>query len=156
MRALGSSGTATIESNGPYFFLRLATRSIRVFSMIMQAAAQLSEHRILIVEDDFLIGSATASALARAGADTVGPVGTLEHALKLAETERLTAAILDIALRNDEVWPVAHALRQRDVPIVFYSGNKPSPEWEGYLYLSKPAPVSRIIGSILLAVGRQT
>jgi DNA-binding response OmpR family regulator len=52
----------------------------------------------------------------------VGPVATLEKALKLAEEEEFDAAILDVTIRGGKVFPVAELLLRRGIPFVFASG----------------------------------
>ncbi|WP_456998735.1 response regulator [Lysobacter sp. HA18] len=57
------------------------------------------------------------------GAEIVGPVGSVEAALKLiADAPEIDAAILDVNLGGEAVYPIADALAARDVPFVFASG----------------------------------
>jgi CheY-like chemotaxis protein len=84
----------------------------------------LQGRRLLIVEDDFLIAWDLASSLEDHGISVVGPTGSVEEALDLVESqgERLDAAVLDINLRDQRVYPVANALAARGVPFVFTTG----------------------------------
>src|ERR671910_940460 len=67
-----------------------------------------------------------ARALQKLGAEVVGPVPTRDKALALVEAGRVDAAVLDINLRGQTVFPVADALRERGVPFVFATGYDPS------------------------------
>ncbi|CZT36189.1 CheY chemotaxis protein or a CheY-like REC (receiver) domain [Rhizobium sp. 9140] len=74
----------------------------------------------LVVEDEYLVAADILDVLGRAGADVIGPVSSLEGALKLVdEAEQIDAAVLDIHLRGAEVYPVADALSLRNVPFAF-------------------------------------
>ena len=78
--------------------------------------------RVLVVEDDFDVAEALRAVLTTAGADVIGPVSTVEAACKLAKTESLDAAVLDIALSPGTSAPVARTLLYRGCPFVFVTG----------------------------------
>ena len=56
------------------------------------------------------------------GCVVVGPVSTLDAALRLAREATLDAAILDVTIRGGHVYPVAQELRARGVPFALASG----------------------------------
>jgi two-component SAPR family response regulator len=78
--------------------------------------------RILVVEDEALIALVIEDTLTSLGYEIVGPTGKLETALRLATEERLDAAILDISIRDQKVYPVAEQLLARGIPFVLASG----------------------------------
>jgi CheY-like chemotaxis protein len=84
----------------------------------------LRGRRFLVVEDDYAIAKDIARWLEDAGAEVVGPAGTVEDALELVESEAfpLDGAALDINLHGETVYPVADALAARGVPFVFATG----------------------------------
>jgi CheY-like chemotaxis protein len=92
--------------------------------MSEQGSPTIKGRRLLVVEDDFLIADDLANSLQDLGAEVVGPAGTVEDALQLLESdgEQLDAAVLDINLRDERVYPVASALAQRGIPFVFTTG----------------------------------
>jgi len=79
--------------------------------------------RVLVVEDDFLVSLATIDFLENIGCEVVGPAARLGMAIRLAQSESLDAAVLDINLAGDMVWPVAEVLRRRGVPFIFLSAH---------------------------------
>jgi len=83
---------------------------------------EIAGRRILVVEDEMLIAMVIEDALQASGGKIVGPVATLEKALKLAEEEKFDAAILDVTIRGGKVYPVAELLLARGIPFVFASG----------------------------------
>jgi two-component SAPR family response regulator len=83
---------------------------------------QIARRRILVVEDEMLIALMIEDAVQESGGEIVGPVATLEKALKLAEEGEFDAAILDVTIRGGKVYPVAEALLARGIPFVFASG----------------------------------
>jgi DNA-binding response OmpR family regulator len=116
------------------------------------ASAQLSGARILVVEDDFIIGLELSSILSDAGATVVGPLKTVQEALLSADDEALSAAILDIRLGAETVAPVARLLAAHHVPFVFYTGqSRTDPvqaEWPDCKTLSKPALPGMIVKAV--------
>jgi CheY-like chemotaxis protein len=83
----------------------------------------LRGHRLLVVEDEYLVASDLACALEDRGVHVVGPAGSIEEALALvAREDDIDGAILDINLRGQLAYPVADALRARGVPFVFATG----------------------------------
>ncbi|MGO1077815.1 response regulator [Inquilinus sp. CA228] len=76
--------------------------------------------RILIVEDELLLAEDVAQLIHAMGLDPVGPVGTLEAAIALAETQQLDGALLDVRLRRGmRVYPVVEILWRRRIPFCF-------------------------------------
>jgi CheY-like chemotaxis protein len=111
--------------------------------------------RVLVAEDEPLLALDIACALKDAGATVVGPALRVERALELAVAERLSCGILDVNLRNALVFPVADALRQKGVGIVFYTSEGDSDglrrEWPFAQVLSKPARAGALVSAISTA-----
>lgn len=82
-----------------------------------------SHKRVLLVEDDFLVALETADFLVAQGCEIVGPSPDVTAALEIARSQKLDAAILDIDIGTQKVWPVAEVLSQRNVPILFLSAS---------------------------------
>jgi len=78
--------------------------------------------RILVVEDEALIAMLVEALLADRGHAVVGPASRVAAALTLAEGETLDAAVLDVNLAGETVFPVAEVLTRRGVPVVFLTG----------------------------------
>jgi PAS domain S-box-containing protein len=78
--------------------------------------------RILIVEDELLVGMEMARAMKAAGWDVLGPAGTVEEAFALLSDRRPDAAVLDLNLNGQLVYPVADLLRSRNIPYIFCTG----------------------------------
>lgn len=88
--------------------------------MVEQA---LQGRRILIVEDEYLLADDLREALTNEGAEVLGPVASVEEATRLLQdASRIDAAVLDINLRGEPVFPFADALRARGVPFAFTTG----------------------------------
>jgi len=74
---------------------------------------------VLIVEDDALAAEALQISLEDAGYDTVAPAGSVAAAFDQIEHNAIGAALLDINLGGELVFPVADELALRGVPFVF-------------------------------------
>lgn len=83
----------------------------------------ISGQRILIVEDEFLVALSLQDTLVSRGCVVVGPAASLSAAILAAENEGIDAAILDVNLRGDLVFPAADILADRGVPMIFGSGH---------------------------------
>lgn len=66
-----------------------------------ELATQRAQTRILVVEDDFLIGLQTVAALADAGFNVIGTATTAEEAIALAKAQRPSLAVMDIRLASE-------------------------------------------------------
>jgi two-component sensor histidine kinase/CheY-like chemotaxis protein len=86
------------------------------------ASRVLAERRVLVVEDEVLLTLLVESILSQAGALPVGPASTVAEALPLARSEPLDAAVLDVNVADEAVFPVADVLQDRGVPFVFVTG----------------------------------
>ena len=88
--------------------------------------AKLEGKRILVVEDEVLVAMLVEDELRAVGAEVVGPVPTVDHALRLVEAAAadggLSAAVLDINLNGQHVAPLADRLAALGVPFVFATG----------------------------------
>ena len=79
----------------------------------------MTRARVLVVEDESLMAETLCDLLQDAGLEPVGPAATVAAALSLLEQGRVDAALLDIRLKRETSFPVAHSLRQRGIPWVF-------------------------------------
>ncbi len=93
-----------------------------VFAAKSSAFRKPDRRRVLLVEDDLVLGFELQTALSDSGLDVIGPARTLQEALTLAADKQLAAAVLDIHLGGVMVFPVAEFLRSRGLPILFITG----------------------------------
>ena len=111
--------------------------------------------RILVVEDDWLIVADLVQELEASGAHVIGPIPTLELALKkLDEMPDMSAAILDVNLRGQMVFPLADELRRRHIPFVFataYDADGFPEAYRNVPLVKKGAGVDEIAGLLLSA-----
>ena len=87
------------------------------------ALPTLRDRRILVVEDEYMVAEDLRIELEEMGAEVLGPVPSVAGALALlARGARPDAAILDVNLGGEMVFPLAEALRERGVPFMFATG----------------------------------
>ena len=82
----------------------------------------LSGKRLLMAEDEFLVGLMAKRILEGFGAEVVGPYGRLADALAAAKGERFDGAVLDFNLAGETAEPLADTLLARGVPFCFLTG----------------------------------
>jgi DNA-binding NtrC family response regulator len=92
--------------------------------MAEQPLDVLRGRTLLVVEDEYIVAADLAMRLEDAGADVVGPAGSVKEALSClhADGERLDGAVLDVNLGGERVYPVADELIARGVPFVLTTG----------------------------------
>ncbi|MBR7619093.1 response regulator [Phenylobacterium sp. 20VBR1] len=78
--------------------------------------------RVLVVEDEPLIGMDIEDAVEGLGHEVIGPIAELDEALEVAANAALGCAILDINIRGGHSYPVADMLLKRGLPVLLLSG----------------------------------
>jgi CheY-like chemotaxis protein len=81
--------------------------------------------RVLIVEDESLVGLHLTAILEDMGCEVVGPACLAITALPIALHKQLDAAVLDIFLIDQTVTPVADTLARKGVPFAFVTSYSP-------------------------------
>jgi CheY-like chemotaxis protein len=102
-------------------------------------ATSLAWLRVLVVEDSSLIARKIEQVLLQAGYEVVGPTPTLNGAL--SKLQGLNAAVLDIDLRGEDVYPLAERLQELGTPFMFLTGfhELAIPDrWRGIPLIEKP------------------
>ena len=79
-------------------------------------------HRILLVEDDVLIGMMLVDMFDALGLPEPAQATTNDEALAIIAAESIGGALVDINLGDEKGWPVADALAERGIPFAFTSG----------------------------------
>jgi CheY-like chemotaxis protein len=78
--------------------------------------------RILLLEDEAILGLEISEILSSAGAHVIGPFGSLTEGTRAARRESIDVAVLDMNLNGQMVYPVAEELQQRKIPVLFLTG----------------------------------
>jgi len=78
--------------------------------------------RILVVEDEYPVAEELRRWLQDGGAEVIGPASRVGRARSLIASETIDAAVLDIHLAGELVFPAAEALDERKIPYLFLSG----------------------------------
>lgn len=119
----------------------------------------LKNHRILVVEDDYMIAESLKQDLQSLGAEVIGPVSSVEQAIAcIAQAPWLDAAVLDINLGSEMVFPVANDLSRRAIPFVFLTGYNRSAVAARYAdvpVFEKPVEPVTLAKTILAGLGRK-
>lgn len=167
---LGGRGTLVIGETGAKCRLEFPLRDgasiletdaplpAKVFggALDMTGAADLSGHRILVVEDDYYLASDTSRALEGAGAAVVGPCASEEAALTEVAAARPSAAVLDLNLGTGASFALAATLQSSGVPLVFVTGYDQDiipASFADVTRLQKPVELRQIVAAVAKAMG---
>ena len=101
----------------------LARASLRQMPVERAAATNgAGKARILLVEDEALVAMMMHGILEQLDCTVIGPCATCFEALSLLKENKIDAAILDVNLGGETVYPVADALTRQGVPFAFATG----------------------------------
>ena len=82
----------------------------------------VSGNRVMIVEDEALVAMVVAESLTELGYLVIGPYSRASAAMAAIKDDDIDAAILDVNLGGELVYPLADALVTRAVPFIFVTG----------------------------------
>jgi CheY-like chemotaxis protein len=83
---------------------------------------ELSNRRVLVVEDEMMIAMLIEDMLDEFGCKLVGPATNVPRALELIAKENVEIAVLDLNLDGQDTYAIAEALQQKNVPFIFATG----------------------------------
>lgn len=114
----------------------------------------LSGLRLFVVEDEALVAMLLEQMLEELGCEVVSLAGTVGQALDQVDkvASKVDAAILDVNLGGERVYPVADALAERHVPFLFATGYGPSGMEDRYpdrTVLAKPYVEATLIKALM-------
>ena len=101
----------------------------------------LKDRSILIVEDDVVLSTDLAQLLTSGGCKVVLPTTSIASTLSTIVHYVVDAAILDVNIQNEWVFPVAHALQAAQIPFLFltaYSRESIPAELRDRPFIQKP------------------
>lgn len=115
--------------------------------------------RILLAEDEGLVGFQLATELRNNGFTVVGPLENLSDVIEAARTSEVDVALLDINLHGKEVYPAADILINRNVPVVFHTAYGDDPllarRYPGVAICTKPARTTDLLNALTQAVAAE-
>jgi FixJ family two-component response regulator len=112
---------------------------------------------ILVLEDEYILADDARRVLTRAGAEVVGPFGTAGEALAAVQRRRPHCAVLDVDLGSGADFGPARALKERGVPLVFFTGYDMAvvpADLRKERFLEKPVFMAAIVDVVASACGR--
>ena len=103
-----------------------------------------------------MVGPFVADALAELGYEAVGPAPNLAVARELIEAETFDAALVDVFIRGERVFPMCDLLERKGVPFILTSGyaDWQIPEqWEDRPRLHKPYIIGQLQEALTSLLG---
>jgi DNA-binding NtrC family response regulator len=126
----------------------------------MQAlATSLDGKRVLIVEDEYLIGSDLRRIVERAGAKAYGPLDDPLAAQQMIERYPIDLALLDFRLHHADSIEIARVLKTHGVPYVVVTGyarHALPEEMQHAPYVQKPVRAGLLIDLMTGALAENT
>lgn len=113
--------------------------------------SRLDHCRVLVVEDDSLVGFDVRSLLREAGCEVVGPFPSKNSALRAISEQHIDAAVVDVNLGDSFSFSVADALTWAKVPFLWLTGYSPDvlpDRYRGHTLIDKPYTPASLIGAL--------
>ena len=110
-------------------------------------SGELRGRRILVIEDSPVLAPFTADVLADLGCDVVGPAPNMAVAREMVDEGGFDAALMDVHIRGERVFPLCELLAAKGVPFVLTSGYADwgIPEkWDDRPRLQKPYTIEQV------------
>ena len=108
--------------------------------------------RVLVAEDETIIGLDLCDTVTEAGYIVEGPFEDLSSAMLAYQKTKPYIAILDVQLGDGIVYPLAEQMMAEDVQVIFHSGRLTPDEvairFPRAQTLAKPCPPSEVIDSV--------
>ena len=112
---------------------------VSVPDVVVQLAGS-GKRRVLLVENEAVTGMMFSELLVERGMHVIGPCCSVQEALAAANAD-FEAAFLDLNLGGESGYPVAHLLKQKNIPFTFVTGYSPEvidPQFSDVHVLQKP------------------
>ena len=90
--------------------------------LVSSESGTLAGITVLVVEDDYFVASECVELLREHGANVVGPAPDMDKARSTLAASRVDCVLLDINLKGEMVFELAHELADRGIPMVFTTG----------------------------------
>jgi signal transduction histidine kinase/CheY-like chemotaxis protein len=128
-------------------------------SKIPHIRAPLEGLRLLVIEDEPLIGLDFTDMLEKAGAQVGHPIGSEREALQVIDSGHFDGALLDANLHGRSANKIAAALTRRNVPFIFITGygRQGLPASYGQVpVLAKPVSAQQLLDAVAVLVTRRS
>jgi CheY-like chemotaxis protein len=131
-------------------------RGSKIPNHVMETSQEGDSSRLLLVEDELVVGMFMYELLETIGYRPTEPIGRLSDAMAMAVRERFAGAILDMNLNGEIVYPLAELLTEQSVPFVFVTGYAPrsvDPRFTAVPILQKPVLQEDLAGILQNILG---
>jgi CheY-like chemotaxis protein len=118
---------------------------------VAQARSRFEGLKILVVEDESIVSFLLEDMLTDIGCNVLGHAASLDEAFTLFEKLRPQAAVLDVNLRGEMVYPFAERLERDRVPFLFATGYGVAgiPErWQRWPVIQKPFQLKTLVNAL--------
>ena len=122
----------------------------------MAFVTRIERPRVLLVEDELLVGMDLCDTVEELGFEVDGPYPGWAQALSAIDERMPDFAILDVMIEGGNVYPIADTLSEAGVPIIFHSAHCPpltiQQRYPQAQACSKPCPPGKLIAMMTQAL----
>ncbi|MDH2328065.1 response regulator [Cereibacter sp. SYSU M97828] len=114
---------------------------------------------VLLVEDELLVAMEIQDLIEEVGLATEGPYSTVAGANEALGSVQVACAVLDVRLRDGDIFPVADELCARGIPMIFHSGHATPDQitsrYPDAIFFEKPCVPAQIVQTIRQLTGKE-
>lgn len=147
-RSQGLQCTISIpNANGDLFAASAVENSDHTVS-VLEDCIGIRGNRVLVAEDESLVALALCEVLQECGLEIVGPCASVSEALRTIRGADFDAAVLDVNLNGEMIYPAAELLAERNIPFIFMTGYGPETidaRFRGVLAMHKPVEREKLL-----------
>jgi CheY-like chemotaxis protein len=93
-----------------------------LWEVVLQRGAELSDIKVLLVEDEPLVAMGVADQLRDAGAIVLGPCATAGQAIEFLQANDVDVAVIDFVLADENSEGLQAALETKGIPFLVLTG----------------------------------
>ncbi|MDG5746964.1 response regulator [Qipengyuania sp. XHP0207] len=112
--------------------------------------------RVLVAEDEYIIGEDLCRTVEEAGYQVEGPYADIQSTMLAYQKHKPDLAILDVELGDGIVYPLAEQMMAENVPVIFHSGRLTPSEvanrFPKATAVAKPMPPAELIAQVNTAL----
>ena len=118
--------------------------------------SEIAGRKILVIEDSPVVAEFVVDLLDELGCEVVGPAPNMAAAREMIESETFDAALVDIHIRGERVFPLCEILEAKRAPFILTSGYADwgMPEkWDDRPRLQKPYTLEDVEQALTKLIG---
>ena len=126
-------------------------------NLSLTSGSEACSRRVLVVEDEPIVGMDIEAILSEAGLQVIGPATSAEEALELIRWDEVDCALIDFVLTDGDASTILAKLSEKNIPFAFVTGLSADGIPSAYSEIptiNKPFAAAELVNCVHLMCGR--